>query len=194
MKKMKRLLLLSLILLSIFISGGCSSPTPQAQKKEVVLPREFKTWKTIKLGTYKSIGDLSKALTNKGFRIGDNTPQILKRTVIAQTPIKIELVLVTVAELGFDKETLRDAIYDRAKELGLDLVPAEVGPQLRLAYTEQLQDEGICMAMEPLTDSDGILRVFSVVHRDDGRWLDGYYGFRGGLWGRVDLWVLARRY
>jgi hypothetical protein len=156
-------------------------------------PREFATWKTVKLGTHKSVKDLSKALTDGGFRIGDYAAQIFKKTAIAEIETHIELVLVTVAELGFTKATRRDAIYDRAKELGLDLVPAEVGPQLRLQYTDQPLNEWMVMAMEPIADSDGRLRVFFVEHDDDGQWLHALYGYPDGMWYPDDRWVFARR-
>ena len=156
-------------------------------------PREFATWKTIKIGTQKSVKDLTKALTGNGFRISDWAADILKKTTLAQTETEIELVLVTVADLGFTKATRRDAIYNRAKELGLDLVPPEVGPQLRLAYTDQPMGEWLLMGMEPIAGSGGRLRVFSVVRREDGLWLRTHYGVPGREWSPGNRWVFARR-
>jgi hypothetical protein len=156
-------------------------------------PREFATWKTVKLGTHKSVKDLSKALTSNGFRISDWAGDILKKTTLASAETEIELVLVTVSGLGFTKATRRDVIYDRARELGLDLVPAEVGPQLRLQYTDQPLNEWMVMAMEPIAYSDGGLGVFRVVHNHDGRWLSADYGIPGRMWSPDYRWVFARR-
>ena len=156
-------------------------------------PREFKTWKTVKIGTQKSVKDLSKALTNNGFRISDWAADILKRTPLAETEMEIELVLVSVADLGFTKTTRRDAIYNRAKELGLDLIPAEVGPQLRLTYSDQPMGEWILMGMEPIADSVGNLSVFDVARLEDGQWLDAYYGYPVNEWNPDNRWVFARR-
>ncbi len=158
-----------------------------------IVPREFKTWKKVTLGTHKSAEDISKALTDGGFRIGNYAAQILKKTAIAETETEIELVLVTVAELGFNKATRRDAIYDRAKELGLDLVPAEAGPQLRRQYTDQPMDEWMVMAMEPVPDSDGDLSVFSVARFGGGQWLSTHCGGPGDVWSPDYRWVFARR-
>ncbi len=159
----------------------------------VTAPREFATWKTIKIGTQKSVKDLTKALTGNGFRISDWAGDILKKITLAAAETEIELVLVSVADLGFTKATRRDVIYDRAKELGLDLVPAEVGPQLRLAYTDQPLNEWMVMAMEPITGSDGGLGVFNVEHYDVGRWLRSYSGDPDIMWNPDDRWVFARR-
>lgn len=120
------------------------------------MPREFATWKTITIGAQKSVKDL----TDGGFRISEWAGDILKKITLADAETEIELVLVSVADLGFTKATRRDAIYDRAKELGLDLVPAEAGPQLGLAYSDQPMGEWMLMAMEPIADSVGGLLVF----------------------------------
>jgi hypothetical protein len=135
----------------------------------------------------------SKALTSNGFRISDWAGDILKKTTLASAETEIELVLVTVSGLGFTKATRRDVIYDRARELGLDLVPAEVGPQLRLQYTDQPLNEWMVMAMEPIAYSDGGLGVFRVVHNHDGRWLSADYGIPGRMWSPDYRWVFARR-
>jgi len=47
-------------------------------------------------------------------------------------------------------------IYAAAKERGLELCPAEVGPQLRLQYQDQL-DEWLVIGMEPILGPDGTL-------------------------------------
>lgn len=158
-----------------------------------ITPREFATWKTITIGTQKSVKDLTKALTGNGFRISDWAGDILKKITLADAETEIELVLASVAELGFTRATRRDAIYDRAKELGLDLVPAEAGPQLRLAYTDQPLNEWMVMAMEPITGSVGGLLVFNVAHNDDGRWLYSHSGYPDSMWYPGRRWVFARR-
>lgn len=156
-------------------------------------PREFKTWKTIKIGTHKTVKDLSQALTDGGFQIGDHAAQILKKTSLADTETEIELVDVSGAELGFTKSYRRYELYARAEKFGLDLVPAEAGPQARLQYTDQPLVEWKLMAMEPIADSDGNLGVFGVERFVGGPSLSANYGDPGDEWGPDDHWVFARR-
>jgi hypothetical protein len=159
----------------------------------VTVPGEFATWKTITIGTQKLVKDLTKALSSNGFRISDWTGDVLKKITLAGAETEIELVLVLVADLGFTEATRRDAIYDRAKELGLDLAPAEVGPQLRLAYEYQPRGEWMLMAMDPITDSAGDPWVFLVGRGDDGPGLHSRRGDPDGLWNPDSRWVFARR-
>lgn len=159
------------------------------------IKRKFDIWKTINLGTHKSADDFRKALKKSGNKIYDWADDILgtsdfnKR--IAQTEKEIDLVIVTVEELGFKDSATRKEIYDRAIELGLKLCPAEVGPQLRLQYEDQPNGEYLHISMEPITDSGGDLGVFGVEHGDGGRWLDAYYGPPDDVWRSDGRWVFV---
>ena len=142
-------------------------------------------WKTITLGTgLKTADEFRKALENNGFRISNWGNDILGKPAFkaATEKTEVDLVNISVAELGFKDGATRKDIYERAISLGLELCPNEVGPQLRLQYKDQPNGEWLRIAMEPITDSDGYLRVFLVVHDDDGLWLDGYYGRPDNFW------------
>jgi len=155
---------------------------------------QFPVWRTIQIGTgLKTANDFRRALTSAGYRIGTWANDILGRFTPATEEKKLDLVAVSVAELGFaNGATLRD-IYARAKELGLELCPAEVGPQLRLQYSEQLYGEWLFIAMEAISVSDGNPSIFDVVHIAFGRWLFAYYGGPGGFWIGSFRFVFVRR-
>jgi hypothetical protein len=155
--------------------------------------KEFPIWKIVSLGTQKSVEDLTKALTSNGFRISDWAAQILKKIPLATAETEIELVNVSVSDLGFERGATRAQICARAAEYGLGLVPAEVGPQLRLQYADQPFGEWLLMAMEPITDSGGRLSVFRVERDEDGQWLYTFYGSPGLEWNPGNRWVFARR-
>lgn len=156
----------------------------------------WKTWKTIKLGTgLKSAGDFRKAVKNAGMKIDDWANDILGKPalVVAGSVTEVELVIASVAELGFKDGAIRKDIYVRAQELGLDLCPPEVGPQLRLQYTDQPKGEWLVVAMEPITGSGGGLRLFDVAHGGDGRWLGAGSGRPDLFWDGRNRFVFLRR-
>lgn len=106
---------------------------------------------------------------------------------------KIDLVKLKVGDLGFTKNPTTDEIYARAKELGLELCPAETGPHLRLKYEEVFQreqpmNEYLRVAMKQITGSDGGPGVFNVGRGADGFWLDD-------AWAKsTDRWILGARF
>ena len=157
---------------------------------------EFKVWKTIKLGTgLKAADGFRQALKEGGFKIGDGANDILGQPAFtaAAEETEIDLVKVSVAELGFKDGAHRKDVYKRALELGLELCPAEVGPQLRLQYKDQPNGEWLLIAMEPIADSDGDPYVFPVVHVRAGFWLHADHGHPGSFWRGCHFWVFLRR-
>ena len=138
-----------------------------------VAPSRFQVWKTITLGNYPSVADIRSALKHGRFLILDWSSSTLDKIPLASQATAIDLVKVTSAQLDFPNGATNEEIYAAAKQRGLDLCPAEVGPQLRLAYTDQPMKERLNVGMEPITGLDGHPTVFSVEHNADGLWLSG---------------------
>jgi hypothetical protein len=95
----------------------------------------FPTWKTVKVGMYKSVDEILGILKKRNFIIQNESWDQLTRPELwklAETETEIELVRVTAADLGFTEEASRGAIYDRAREIGLETVTTEAGVMLRL--------------------------------------------------------------
>lgn len=158
--------------------------------------RVFALWKTIKLGTgLKTADDFRRALKQAGCKLGDWGNDVLGQRAFtaSETETDADLVVVSVAELGFKDGATRADIYTRAQELGLSLCPAEVGPQLRLQYTNQPKGEWLLVAMEPIAGSVGSLGVFLVGHDGYGLWLHGNRGHADSFWNGDDRWVFLRR-
>jgi hypothetical protein len=154
---------------------------------------EFPVFKTIKLGTHKSVNDLRQSLKDGGNRIGDWGNDILGKTTLAESETEVTLHVATVKELtGKDCATNRE-INEAIRSKGYNLCPAEAGPQLRLQYPDQPKDEWLRVAMEPITDSVGGLGIFRV-ERDDGeRWLDGSFGHPDDEWSGDGRFVFVSR-
>lgn len=154
---------------------------------------EFPTWKTLKLGTHKDAAALKQSLVDEGFKIGFWAEDVFGKVTVSSEEKDVDLVVLSVAELGFKKGARYDQICAKAQELGLELCPDEVGPQLRKQYKDQPKGEWIVVAMKALADSDGDLIVFNVGHGDDGLWLSGYHGDPGSHWVAGDRFVFVRR-
>ena len=157
----------------------------------------FQPWRTLKLGTgLQTADDFRKALKQSGNKISDWANNLLDKpefTVTSTKEVEVDLVNISVAELGFPNGATRKEIYRKAKELGLELCPAEVGPQLRLQYQNQPMNEWLLIGMEPITGSGGYLDVFGVVRHGNGQWLGSGYGSAGSVWGGDKRWGFLRK-
>lgn len=157
----------------------------------------FPIWKTIRLGTgLNTANDFREAIKTAGMYIGNWANDILgKPTFTAGTKEEeVDLVVVSNADLGFkDGAKLKDT-YARALELGLELCLNEVGPQLRLQYTNQPNDEWLLLAMEPIVGSGDDRELFSVGRDDLGKqYLSGDYGNLDVGWNADTRFVFRRR-
>ena len=175
-------------LVEFWRSGGANKAVSGAK---------FKTWKTLKLGTgLTTADDFRKTLKKAGCKISDWANDILGKpdfSVAATKEIEVDLVVVSVAELGFPDGATRKQIYAKAQELGLELCPPEVGPQLRLQYKDQPNGEWLLIGMEPISVSDGNLDVFGVERLGVARWLLGFYDRTDDVWPGGYRWVFLRR-
>ena len=142
---------------------------------------DFKVWKILKLHTGVDADGYRKSIKGKKvgkqkMDIGDYANDIIGKpefTVITGEA-ELDLVVVSVAELGFkDGAKLKD-IFAEAKKRGLELCPNQVGPELRLQYEDQPKDEWLIVGMEPIAVSDGDLRLFYVEHDGHALWLSAH--------------------
>lgn len=103
-------------------------------------------------------------------------------------PKTIPLVDAPLSAMGFTTMPTTDQVFQRADELEWDKLPAEAGPHLRLAYTDQPLNEWLRMGMKQIADRDGNPNVFSVVRDGGGSWLNA------ALAGPSDRWILEDRF
>jgi hypothetical protein len=134
-----------------------------------------------------------KTLLEKGHQIYDLTKQVLKKTPFSGEKKNFKLVSFSVESLGFPNGATTKDIFDKAKELGLDLCPAEVGPQMRLQYTDQPLNEYLYIAMDPITDADDAPSVFGVECDDGGSWLDASDAKPEYRWSSYSRFVFVSR-
>ncbi|MBD3311392.1 MAG: hypothetical protein GF349_02760 [Candidatus Magasanikbacteria bacterium] len=155
---------------------------------------EFKVWKTIKLGTGpQTVADLRWALEQHRINIDKLAGDMLGHHAFTMTgtEFEVDLVVVSVSELGFIARVTRTQIYERTRELGLELCPADVGPLLRLQYKDQPVNEIIRMGMEAIIGPNHWLYVFELSCDEGGLWLGGEYGIPDRYYNGDDRWVFV---
>ncbi|MBI2439330.1 MAG: hypothetical protein HYV45_01865 [Candidatus Moranbacteria bacterium] len=133
----------------------------------------------------KSAQELIRELVAAGINIGSYAQSMLEnRKEFIPTPESEEMTLIrlTVADLGFRTSATIEKIYERAADLGLELVPPDAGPHYRLKYQNQPLGEWIYMGMKQITGSDGRPGVFGLVRGGGGLWLSGIWARPGDEW------------
>ncbi|TAK96392.1 hypothetical protein EPO05_01940 [Patescibacteria group bacterium] len=110
--------------------------TPQRQferwAKKYNLERFAERLDVVAGGRTKS--ELKQALAVRKINVGYHAEKLIDSQdfVTLAKPERLNLVRLTVEDLGFEDATMAQEIYQKAQEFGLDLCPTEVGPQLPL--------------------------------------------------------------
>ena len=118
----------------------------------------------------KSAEQLISEMEAAGINISDYAKSMLKNRefVPGKNPEEATLIRLTVADLGFKSSATTDQIYERAQILGLELCPADTGPNYRLKYRNHPLNERIYIGMKQITGSDGYPNIFELGRRVDG--------------------------
>lgn len=185
----------------LFVVALVDRAKKTALKVKEIVKRTLTPWKTINLGgttTEKLLTAIEcpdKASDKEANEVGGYARDITtkKTFIIAKSPEKIDLVILTPRDLGFTENPRTDAFLTKeflakwsAENLAgcvIELCPPEVGPQLRLQYQDQPLGEVLWIAMERIAGSDGHSRVFNVKCNDDGElWLSSNWADPDDEW------------
>lgn len=138
--------------------------------------------KTIEL-TPKTPEQYEQSITELGYIVSDYAKHMMQQMSPLSGSQSINLVSFTVEQLGFPSGATYAQIKSKAQELGLKLCPPQVGPELRLQYTDQPNSEYLRIAMDPIPDPFGDPSLFRVHRYDDGApWLLNGFGHGGYQW------------
>jgi hypothetical protein len=169
--------------LAVSVSAALAQdePIPSAQWRDVDVekPARFQIWRTATLGSYKGVDAYRDALDIAKIKIGDSADEILGRPAFpyARTKTGVELAVFSAADLGVESDQVSLAeVYRRARQAGLELCPAEVGPQLRLDYRNQPLGEALDIAMEPVATYGGEPTILTLANWGTGLLLIGRDG------------------
>jgi len=157
-------------------------------------PWGWRIFRTLKLGTnIKDVPSYCKAADDSRVGIGSFAADLLTSPEFKLTvgEVEIDLVVMSVADLGFDDGARYDKICEAAKNLGIEKCPPDVGPRLRLQYADQPLGDQLVICMDPIKHSDGELGIFYLYRNDSGHWLGSCCGEPDISWPGHSQWVFA---
>lgn len=142
----------------------------------------------------KTSSELLEEFRQGGINVGIDAKRMMENPdfTTQKNPKDIDLVSLRVGDLGLTGIPMTEQVYKRARQLGLHLCPAEVGPHMRLNYAEQPWDEYLHIGMEPIFDSNGYPRVFDLGLGFEGQWLNGPWMYPEDQWEDPDYKFVFR--
>jgi hypothetical protein len=127
------------------------------------------------------------------------------RFTTSDTKYSIQTVELTVGDLGFPAGATTDQIFNRARELGLELCPIELGPYLRMEYLDQPEgysgdplqrhqapSGSITIASKILTEDNDFPKGFYLRRINGELWLRGYRADHLHVWNPGDHFIFCK--
>lgn len=171
-------------------------------------------WMTVELGGivtsrdfYRAVKDCNKSDAMEGplqIKLSTNAKMVLRSPVFAFTTQhrEMQIVKVSLSQLGLDGKVSRAQIYDSARERGLAKCPIDVGPLSRLRCLGQREGERIVIASEPIRAAiydrktraakfDGCQDLFLLDRVCQKLWLRAIPGAGTGLWDNEFKWAFV---
>jgi hypothetical protein len=125
------------------------------------------------------------------------------RFTVADKKYTLTTIELTVSNLGFSEGATTIQIFYRAKQLGLELCPLEVGPYLRIQYLDQPEGYlgksqqnqapygSITIASEILNEDINFPKGFYLRRIKGELWIRGYVADEQHVWGPNDHFVFC---
>jgi hypothetical protein len=135
----------------------------------------YKVFKTIQYGGI-SKDNLVEQLKNKDVCFNKYAETLLDSSYfqVSEDISRVELVKVSLTDLGFEEEPFFADICKTALEKGLSLCPLELGAFLRLKYLEQPEGPYLTIASKTPNDDREYPNGFYVRNYEGKLWLRGY--------------------
>jgi hypothetical protein len=135
--------------------------------------RDFSTSWNMPIGVYRSANEYVEAMDSKGMIFTVSAGETLCNLKLVGKVTLTNLVVVSAADLGLihPKDILHKYVCARGMQMGLGFCHDEVGPALRVAYTDQPSNEKLVIIMETVRDRTCSPNVFIVENCDGKMWL-----------------------
>ncbi len=144
----------------------------------------------------KDLNQLQRELSENKINISSYAEYMMRTglSLTAGQSQNLDIVRLKVGDLGLpDDYPTTDKIFKRAKELGLELCPADLGPNYRLQYKDQPMDDWFYVGMKPIADSDGDPYVFLLSRSVGGLWLSYRWAVPDDEWNPEYEFVFSLR-
>jgi hypothetical protein len=186
--------------LQVIKDDGVKIEKPELSQEDKVLKKVFRT---VTLGFDPTKEHRPKRNHGIGRRYGiafgegaDELVSQVSRKVLEKPGLEMEvdLVVITPFDLGFKNGSKLKDFYAKAKEIGLDLCPPQVGLVLRGEYEDQPCDDYLVIAMEPIIQSYGHLNLPHILYiGNDGKsdWIKVTLGDLNHVWPAVERFVFV---
>lgn len=155
------------------LNGHVSAPVPAG------------TVLTVRLGTHRNAETLLASLSAKTCRISESARTILASAAFGVAPveIEIELLVLSLADLGLKKRARYADICRAGRRRGHELCPVEAVIALYREHKAQPpRGTTFVAAMPPLSDADGTPGVLTLTNLGGRRWLTAAAGGPKVLW------------
>jgi hypothetical protein len=162
--------------------------------------------RTIEVGGFTK-GELIEKLQQSSILINEYGERLMAddKFTTSETKYRLQIVELTVGNLGFPDGATLDQIFKRANELDLELCPMELGPYLRLEYLDQSEgfsgnpfqkhqapSGSITIASEILTEDDDFPKGFYLRRINGVLWLRGYIADHLHVWNPEDRFIFCK--
>ncbi|MEK5185365.1 helicase [Solibacillus sp. FSL W7-1324] len=152
--------------------------------------------KTVEVGGLSKV-DLIRKLEQSSILLNQYGEKLLHddRFITTETKYSVEIVELSVRDLGFPNGATLPEIFKQANELGLQLCPPELGPYLRLEYVDQEEGNAgdlsrkkeaptgsVTIASHLISDEESFPKGFYVRKVDGVLWLRGYVADNLHVW------------
>jgi len=125
----------------------------------------------IQLGTgLANFKDFQIALDSSDMSIVEQAGKLIDSGpgfAVFSKPVEINIVAYAVEQMNLNEGATNEEVYAWARSIGLALCPPEVGPQLRLQYTDQPKGEILYIGMERMGDGRGRDKHIFTVERGE---------------------------
>lgn len=117
--------------------------------KQAQAAKNFPVWRRITLGVCGSVD----AYRNELRKLPDSTGFVLDDIPVSSTKMDVDLVNISLADLGFKEGAYYHDVCQRIRDVGLKFCAPEVGPALRLDYKDQHDNENLMVLTEDFLGS-----------------------------------------